>query len=1102
MSAVGVLHEAGLTQEQLEEALGRLAKKVSVVLKRNPSESWTNQYNKYLLDGWNANIDLQFVVNAYSCIAYILSYISKKESEEGALRKAAQKDAREGNADAVKELRSIGQVYVTHREVSIMEAIWRGAGMKLKGCSREVIWVPADEQSTRMTLPLSVLRDIAKQKGKDTTDVFQKSILDRYWSRPSDADFTNMCLADFVAQYKLVTGNNDKEDDNSDAEHESDSSTKILLQNNMGTVAKRRKPAVIRYLKVSKTKDSERHFSTLRMYMPHRGKEMKDSESTYEEVFRTHDIEINGTRTKICDLVFQNMDKYEHCAEEVDEAWSAVQQGDRLEDGWAEIAPVAEAERDDTELLQDGKFIDEEEVPQLPDLEAGLPDTSSSSQPTFLETTRQRVSSSQALNILQTMNKKQRELFLHLRQWCVQKVTGKTVKPFHVFVTGGAGTGKSHVINGFQHEAIRLLSPLTNSADDVTVLLVAYTGTAAFHIGGQTIHSAFAIHSDIRSTKYTPLGDDQLTRLRSKYSNLQIVIIDEVSMVGQKMLMYIDQRLQQIKQSQSPFGNVRVLAVGDFYQIPPVGDRTLYKIDTASLCESPWTLFALWELEEIMRQKSDLTFANLLNVRSKTKTSRLNEPDKDLITSRVFENHQVPDNILHIYPLNRDVDDFNNAQLDKCSGAITVHASDVTHSRGGSTKKRNNPAPKVNTMLQPTVRMANNARIMLTNNLDVTDGLCNGVMGTVMHISSTKTNLGQPKCVWVLFDNHHVGVSSRRLSPPPQQLPPTCVQITPTTEQFTFQNIKITRHQYPLRLAWACTVHKTQGMTLQSCAVSCKGTFLAGMQYVALSRVTSIEGLYITDYTEDALYCEPKVTAALETMPPLTVTATPLLSNPPSASSLLITQHNIHSLAAHFKDMTSNPEMMCSSIICLCETWLRVTDMTHAFNISGYKMLRHDRNDNSGRGGVAVYIQESIRSRQISLPPGVLQPGVEALLVEIHDNTVIVVVYRSPSVSEPIFQKMLSAIIQNIPLASRCILTGDFNKDVSSHPELVQFQTLQNFKQLISDCTYYVGSRSGSVLDHIYTRYCDVLRSGVLHTYYSDHDPVYLETSDSYFGNI
>lgn len=122
---------------------------MSIILKREPRECWINQYNPDLLEAWNANIDVQFVVDGYSCIAYIVSYISKKESEEGELLKAAQREAREGNANALTELRKIGRVYLTHREVSSMEAIWRATGMMLKNCSREIKWVQSDDEATR-----------------------------------------------------------------------------------------------------------------------------------------------------------------------------------------------------------------------------------------------------------------------------------------------------------------------------------------------------------------------------------------------------------------------------------------------------------------------------------------------------------------------------------------------------------------------------------------------------------------------------------------------------------------------------------------------------------------------------------------------------------------------------------------------------------------------------------------------------------------------------------------------------------------------------------------------------------------------------------------
>lgn len=276
------------------------------------------------------------------------------------------------------------------------------------------------------------------------------------------------------------------------------------------------------------------------------------------------------------------------------------------------------------------------------------------------------------------MNVQQREVFTYLRDWCVDKAKGNQVDAFHVFVTGGAGTGKSHLINGLQYEANKVLTSLTTSADDVTVLLVAYTGTAAFNIGGQTIHSAFAIHCETKSGKYTPLGEEQLTRLRAKYNKLQIVIIDEVSMVRQKMLMYISERLKQIKQNQAPFGNISVLAVGDFYQIPPVGDRMLSNSDPGRLADSPWDNFMLWTLREVMRQKEDLQFANTLNIiRQKKRTTALDSCDMALLTSRCFDIAHVPDDVLHIYPRNRDVDAFNNSQLEKCSGRVSIDAADI-----------------------------------------------------------------------------------------------------------------------------------------------------------------------------------------------------------------------------------------------------------------------------------------------------------------------------------------------------------------------------------------------------------------------------------------
>ena len=156
------------------------------------------------------------------------------------------------------------------------------------------------------------------------------------------------------------------------------------------------------------------------------------------------------------------------------------------------------------------------------------------------------------------------------------------------------------------------------------VLLCAPTGCAAFNIGGFTIHSALKIP---RSTKkvYEPLGNEALNTLQSQLSGLQILIIDEISMVNARVLAFIHGRLKQIKQVKASdrhaiFGGVCILAVGDFYQLPPVKAKPLCVPDmtlgTASWSEN----FEVVYLDEIMRQKDDFAFANLLNkLRTKKK---------------------------------------------------------------------------------------------------------------------------------------------------------------------------------------------------------------------------------------------------------------------------------------------------------------------------------------------------------------------------------------------------------------------------------------------------------------------------------------------------
>lgn len=190
-------------------------------------------------------------------------------------------------------------------------------------------------------------------------------------------------------------------------------------------------------------------------------------------------------------------------------------------------------------------------------------------------------------------------------------------EPLHLFLTGGAGAGKSQVLKVLYNGVVRWYNKQPGGKpDNMYVLLIAPTGKAAYNIKGNTIHSSLCVPVN-RGFHYKPLTCDKLNSLRCKFANLKIVFIDEISMVGKGMLRFIDQRLQHIMGSTKVFGGVSVIAVGDLFQLSPVYDGWIFKdLDKSygPLATILWKeYFQSYELTEIMRQKDDRCFAELLN---------------------------------------------------------------------------------------------------------------------------------------------------------------------------------------------------------------------------------------------------------------------------------------------------------------------------------------------------------------------------------------------------------------------------------------------------------------------------------------------------------
>ncbi|VDI67924.1 Hypothetical predicted protein [Mytilus galloprovincialis] len=459
--------------------------------------------------------------------------------------------------------------------------------------------------------------------------------------------------------------------------------------------------------------------------------------------------------------------------QELEDAENQLHETDPKEDAWCELCPESELNR--RECIDEGKVtsVIEEDLS-----EATIPDLNNEKSSSSVGTNLLSVSltKNEIIPRLRSLNVKQRRILYKVRDWCIQKANGKTPKPLHVFITGGAGTGKSHLIKCIQYEATRILAQTSENPDDLTVLLTAPTGTAAFNIHGLTIHSALGIFKSL-SPDHATLSEDKINSLRTKLENLQILIIDEISM------------------------------------LPPVRTKRvdkLYVDDPSNPSNQLWNgLFEIAELDEIMRQREDGLFAKLLNrLRVKQKNESLSYSDKDTLKQCIGDG---PDEVLHIYPTNAEVDTFNKEMILKlCTDSKLIEAEDYEKNKtSGKLTLKKIHCTKSDVCLPISILLAEGARVMLIKNEDTADGLVNGVMGTVISIKDYSPN-SLPSAIFVLFDNERVGKNAKL-----QKIicGKRCVGLKPSSEDIPLSTC--VRKQFPLKLAWACTIHKVQGLTVR-----------------------------------------------------------------------------------------------------------------------------------------------------------------------------------------------------------------------------------------------------------------------------------------------
>ncbi|XP_059203438.1 uncharacterized protein LOC131982826 isoform X1 [Centropristis striata] len=1082
-----LLEKCNMLHEEYRYNVGCLTTGMVVVNKRDPKDCWVNGYNPDLLRAWNANMDIQYVIDDFSCIMYMMSYVSKPEHEMTEFLNSVVQEVRKSDVNKQDEMNQIMQAYAKHREVSAQESVARVCSLPLKKCSRSVIFIQTDEDGMRMSHPMSRLQNMAA----DEEDVWMSGLPEKYAMRPDAREFEYMCLAEFASEYRVLYG------------RQRESANAIPLQKDHGFIQKRTsgKPAIIRFTRFSEKKHPEKFYRRLlKLYCPHReDADLKtERHPTYEAYYKSGCL----GQLPVKGYVDFNRKRYEGEGKKIDKAIERLQKEGPVINAWNSFAPEVELDRLECVAQREAISRDEEEQEQLPDFQ--LQGGSSGAMPGIQAP---ELSPDFVRNMFRSLNETQSSAFYAIREWCWKRVWGKYPEPFFYFISGGAGCGKSHLIKCAYQEATKILRQLPrfrNEGDmsQPSVLLAAFTGTAAFNISGKTLHSLLKLPRSLKPP-YQGLGNT-LDDVRAALSNAEILIIDEISMVSKELFSYVHWRFQQIKGNRRPFGGMSVLAVGDFYQLPPLGRAKplcVLEDDVLNL----WQDFKLVNLTEIMRQKDDRTFAELLNrIRTRNKKDPLSADDEALLAQAVVEVGDCPADALHIFATNKEVDEHNVATLTALKlQVVNIPAQDYTKDlRTGEMELATGLMKGNKRDLPDNLQAAQGARVMVIRNLDIEDGMVNGTFGTIGNIVTT-TEHGQTvvKVIGLELDNHKAGQKFRKKI---QGAEDNLVYVERFEESMSRRGV--VRRQFPMKLAFGCTAHKVQGMTVDSAVVSLKRIFEPGMAYVALSRTTSLQGLRIINYEEQKIYADPKITTAMETMSHASFeSARPLLHYVKTADhtgpTLKIVHHNCQGLPSHMDDIRTHHEFRLADVLCITESHLSGSFVSPDFQLEGYEMFARNRNVSySNRadmamkdgGGVAVYYRNSLQAESRRYFQNV--PDLEFAVVKVEGpvRALIATVYRPPNIHLDMFLQNMQSLLDSLEMmgCQPVVVCGDFNEDLLSKGKkaIQELFLSRGYSQLVSTAT----TEKQTLIDHIYISQPECcLQSGVLQSYYSYHDPVY-----------
>lgn len=406
----------------------------------------------------------------------------------------------------------------------------------------------------------------------------------------------------------------------------------------------------------------------------------------------------------------------------------------------------------------------------------------------------------------------------------------------NVFMTGSAGHGKSFLIKVIKQHAARNFK---------NIAVCALTGVASLNIGGRTLHSFGSL--GVAQASISEVVDRVVSnKWKSKnWKNVDVLVIDEISMMSAKLFDICNQIAKKVRKNNKPWGGIQLIFSGDFYQLAPIFEQRS-STDTGQFCfeSSEWasTFPITYYLTKSFRHP-DIQFKQLLD---KIRTGDVSDEDCKILETRVGVKCNDMIKPIHIVPTRKEADYINNKNLNKINEPEYKFSYDFEYTdKGVLTKKDIDKLPNnikfeldyqlKNLPIQSILKLKKSMQVMCVANINLDIGLVNGTMGIINDFNTQ----GNPV---VKFEN----IESE-------------VTINYHSWSSEYCN-KLTIKQIPLIPAFSITCHKIQSLTLNKATINGgSNIFTTGQLYVALSRVRTLEGVYLTEFDKNSIMVNNKV---------------------------------------------------------------------------------------------------------------------------------------------------------------------------------------------------------------------------------------------------